>query len=120
MKLLQYFRYMLYSQTESDPLESFLTRLLNDAVQQASEDIVKETVREMARDYVEVKHNEIVFDDLFQDYMDEVGPGVVCGIFSTFFISIKDKSCRNGEGLTRAYLTWKCKSFKIEDTIWFV
>ncbi|XP_060552983.1 uncharacterized protein LOC132714204 isoform X5 [Ruditapes philippinarum] len=69
--------YMLYSQTESDPLESFLTRLLNDAVQQASEDIVKETVREMARDYVEVKHNEIVFDDLFQDYMEEVGPSVI-------------------------------------------
>ncbi|XP_060552980.1 uncharacterized protein LOC132714204 isoform X2 [Ruditapes philippinarum] len=76
-RLAKRIRYMLYSQTESDPLESFLTRLLNDAVQQASEDIVKETVREMARDYVEVKHNEIVFDDLFQDYMEEVGPSVI-------------------------------------------
>lgn len=68
---------MLYSQTDSDPLESFLTRLLNDAVHQAACDIVKETVREMARDYVEVKHNEIVFDDLFQDYMDEIGAELV-------------------------------------------
>ncbi|KAL4228739.1 hypothetical protein ACF0H5_011782 [Mactra antiquata] len=69
--------YMLYSQTESDPLESFLTRLLNDAVHEAAGDVVKETVRELARDYVDLKHQEVVFGDLFEDYMDEIGPGLI-------------------------------------------
>ncbi|XP_052805907.1 uncharacterized protein LOC128235194 isoform X3 [Mya arenaria] len=69
-------RHMLYSQS-GDPLESFLTRLLNDAVHEAAGDIVKETVREMARDYVDDKHFAIVYDDLLDDYLDEVGTSIV-------------------------------------------
>ncbi|XP_052253861.1 uncharacterized protein LOC127860095 isoform X2 [Dreissena polymorpha] len=69
--------YMLYSQTDADPLESFLTRLLNDAVQEAAGDVVKETIREMARDHVDDKHHGIVYDDLFEDYMDDVGTSIV-------------------------------------------
>ncbi|XP_052805906.1 uncharacterized protein LOC128235194 isoform X2 [Mya arenaria] len=68
--------HMLYSQS-GDPLESFLTRLLNDAVHEAAGDIVKETVREMARDYVDDKHFAIVYDDLLDDYLDEVGTSIV-------------------------------------------
>lgn len=68
---------MLYSEENKDPLESFLTRLLNDAVQEAAADVVKETVKELARNYVDYKHHETVFDDLFSDYMEEIGPGLV-------------------------------------------
>ncbi len=81
-----YFRHMLYTQTDKDPLESFLNRLLNDAVQEASVDIVRETVREMAHDYVKDKHHEVVFDDLFNDFMDEIGASVVSCLGSFVFL----------------------------------
>lgn len=68
---------MLYTEVNTDPLESFLTRLLNDAVQEAANDVVKETVRELARSYVDYKHHEVVYDDLFRDFMDEIGPSLV-------------------------------------------
>ena len=77
---------MLYSQTDADPLESFLTRLLNDAVQEAAGDVVKETIREMARDHVDDKHHGIVYDDLFEDYMDDVGTSIVSfGAWELYF-----------------------------------
>ena len=64
---------MLYSQTDKDPLESFLTRLVNDAVEEAATSVVKETVREMAREYIEYKQVDEVLDDLMADYLDEIG-----------------------------------------------
>ena len=68
---------MLYQESEKDPLESFLTRLLNDAVAEATTDVVKETVKEMARTYVQTQHDNNVFDDLIGDYIKEIGPSLV-------------------------------------------
>jgi len=75
--VLLYFRYMLYSQADADPLEAFLTRLLNDAVKDAANDVVKETVRELAQSYVDDQHFTAVYNDLLEDYFDEVGTGIV-------------------------------------------
>ena len=72
-----YYRYMLQGQENQDPLESFLTRLVNDAVKEASTSVVKETVREMAREYVEYKHVDEVLDDLMTDYLSEIGQELV-------------------------------------------
>ena len=72
-----FFRYMLQGQENQDPLESFLTRLVNDAVKEASTSVVKETVREMAREYVEYKHVDEVLDDLMTDYLNEIGQELV-------------------------------------------
>ena len=68
---------MLFSQVEQDPLESFLTRLVNDAVSEATTTVVKETVREMASEYVEYRQVDVVLDDLLADYLDEIGAELV-------------------------------------------
>ena len=100
---------MLYSEANTDPLESFLTRLLNDAVQEASADIVSETVRELARSYVDDKQHEVVFDDLFNDYMDQVGPDVVSSVHTilhelSFNINIYETSLRNVNKLFKLFI----------------
>ena len=89
---LLFSRYMLYTQLDQDPLESFLTRLVNDAVQEASTSVVRETVKEMARDYVEYKQVDEVLDDLLADYLDEIGQElVICHRKITLLKVLSDK-----------------------------
>ena len=101
---LIYFRHMLYTQLEKDPLESFLTRLVNDAVEEASVTVVRETVREMAREYVEYRQVDEVLDDLLDDYLDEIGQelvsfvGLYCASMSQSFIFLPCEPHREKTG----------------------
>ncbi|KAK3588818.1 hypothetical protein CHS0354_028467 [Potamilus streckersoni] len=66
--------YLLLQDSNKDPLEDFLTRIVNEAVRDAATLVVKETVKEMAQDYMQDQYAENVLDDIVDDFIESLGP----------------------------------------------
>ena len=63
---------------QRDPLEDFLSSLLADAVDLGVRDVVRETVIDMADQYMKDETANTVYNELLSDELRRVLPGVVC------------------------------------------
>lgn len=62
---------------QEDPLEKFLSDLIEDAVRMGARDIVRSSVIEIAEDYVQTEFSTGVINSLLHDHMMEIGPELV-------------------------------------------
>ena len=63
---------------QRDPLEDFLSSLLADAVDLGVRDVVRETVIDMADQYMKDETANTVYNELLSEELRRVLPGVVC------------------------------------------
>lgn len=60
-----------------DPLEDFLSKLINDAVDMGLRTVVRESVLEMADQHLRDEHASKIFNDVFQEHLSDIMPEVV-------------------------------------------
>lgn len=60
-----------------DPLEDFLTGIIEDVVQVGTREVVRSTVINLAEDYVENEYAMGVIQSLLKDYVREIGPDLL-------------------------------------------
>ena len=65
---------------QRDPLEDFLSSLLADAVDLGVRDVVRETIIDMADQYMKDETANTVYNELFSEELRRVLPGVVCRV----------------------------------------
>nr|KAG5705384.1 hypothetical protein BaRGS_011156 [Batillaria attramentaria] len=62
---------------QRDPLEDFLSSLLSDAVDLGVRDVVRESVVEMADQYMMDEQAGVIFQDVLHDHLREIMPEVI-------------------------------------------
>lgn len=55
-----------------DPLTRFLDKLFEEAIQDSTEEVVRDTVRELASDHMRVNSTAAVVDDLLLDHLQDI------------------------------------------------
>lgn len=55
-----------------DPLTRFLDKLFEEAIQDSTEEVVRDTVRELASDHMSVNSTAAVVDDLLLDHLQDI------------------------------------------------
>ncbi|KAL5019724.1 hypothetical protein ScPMuIL_002616 [Solemya velum] len=74
--------YMGYEAETNDPLEEWLTQLVNDAVWDASFDAVRDTVRELAEDHIELMSTVDMLDEMIEEHIDDIWDELVNDAFT--------------------------------------
>ncbi|CAL1540644.1 unnamed protein product [Lymnaea stagnalis] len=69
--------YLDEKRLKRDPLEDFLTGIIEDVVQAATREVVRSTVINLAEDYVENEYATGVIQSLLKDYVREIGPDLL-------------------------------------------
>ena len=64
-----------------DPLEDFLSSLLAEAVDLGVRDVVRESVMDMAAQYMVDETATGIYNEVFDEELRKVVPGMVCGAY---------------------------------------
>jgi hypothetical protein len=69
--------YLDEHRVSKDPLEDFLTSVVNDAVDYHVRDIVRESVLDLATSYMVDETASNIYNDVFQEELRKMIPGIV-------------------------------------------